>query len=59
MAGDKKHLEELYSLFNPKHIAFIGASEKSALGSMLYLPAFKESKWSQTFYPINPKYEKI
>ena len=47
------------SLFNPKHIAFIGASEKSALGSMLYLVAFKESQWASTFYPVNPKYEKI
>ncbi|GAF75562.1 unnamed protein product, partial [marine sediment metagenome] len=47
------------SLFNPRHIAFIGASEKSALGSMLYLVAFKESQWASTFYPVNPKYEKI
>ncbi|MBY9017264.1 MAG: CoA-binding protein [Candidatus Lokiarchaeota archaeon] len=47
------------SLFNPKHIAFIGASEKSTLGSMLYLVAFKESQWASTFYPVNPKYEKI
>lgn len=50
---------DLHSLFNPKHIAFIGASEKSTLGSMMYLPAFKDSKWSNTFYPINPKYDKI
>ncbi|MHA1104587.1 MAG: CoA-binding protein [Promethearchaeota archaeon] len=47
------------SLFNPKHIAFIGASEKSALGSMLYLTAFKESQWASSFYPVNPNYEKI
>ena len=47
------------SLFNPTHIAFIGASEKSALGSMLYLTAFKESKWASTFYPVNPRYEKL
>ena len=47
------------SLFSPQHIAFIGASEKSALGSMLYLEAFKESKWANTFYPVNPKYEKV
>lgn len=59
MVKDQKHYEELQSLFYPKHIAFIGASENSALGSMMYLPAFKESKWSNTFYPINPKYEKI
>lgn len=48
-----------HSLFNPKHIAFIGASEKSAFGSMLYLVAFKNSQWASTFYPVNPKYEKI
>ncbi|MHA1669188.1 MAG: CoA-binding protein [Promethearchaeota archaeon] len=47
------------SLFNPKHIAFIGASENSALGSMLYLTAFKKSQWASTFYPVNPKYEKL
>jgi len=47
------------SLFHPKHIAFIGASEKSAFGSMLYLTAFKESQWASTFYPVNPKYEKL
>jgi len=55
----ENHFEDLHSLFNPKHIAFIGASEKSTLGSMMYLPAFKESTWSNTFYPINPKYDKI
>ncbi len=55
----EKQFEDLYSLFNPKHIAFIGASEKSTLGSMMYLPAFKDSKWANTFYPINPKYDKI
>ena len=48
-----------HSLFHPKHIAFIGASEKSAFGSMLYLTAFKESQWASTFYPVNPKYEKV
>ncbi len=47
------------NLFNPKHIAFIGASENSAFGAMLYLPAFQDSKWKDTFYPVNPKYEKI
>ncbi|NHJ24625.1 MAG: hypothetical protein EAX89_08620 [Candidatus Lokiarchaeota archaeon] len=47
------------TLFSPKHIAFIGASEKSALGSMLYLEAFKDSKWADTFYPINPKYKTV
>ncbi len=47
------------TLFNPKHIALIGASESSAFGSMLFLTAFKNSNWSDTFYPINPKREKI
>jgi acetate---CoA ligase (ADP-forming) len=47
------------SLFHPKHIAFIGASEKSRFGAMLYLPAFKESIWANTFYPVNPKYDSI
>jgi acetyltransferase len=51
--------EDLNSLFYPEHIAFIGASEKSTLGSMMYLPAFKESRWVNTFYPINPKYDRI
>ncbi len=47
------------SLFHPKHIAFIGASEKSKFGSMLYLSAFKKSIWANTFYPVNPKYDRI
>ena len=47
------------SLFHPKHIAFIGASEKSRFGSMLYLPAFKTSIWAKSFYPVNPKYDTI
>jgi acetyltransferase len=51
--------KDLTSLFYPEHIAFIGASERSTLGSMMYLPAFKESRWVNTFYPINPKYDKI
>lgn len=57
----EKHekIEDLKTLFYPKHIAFIGASERSRLGSMMYLPAFKESIWSNTFYPINPKYDRI
>jgi len=53
---DLNHLE---TLFNPKHIAFIGASESSAFGAMLYLKAFQNSKWKETFYPVNPKREKI
>ncbi len=59
MVKDQKYFEDLNSLFYPKHIAFIGASENSRLGSMLYLPAFKDSIWSKTFYPINPKYSEI
>ncbi len=59
MVNDQKFFEDLNSLFYPKHIAFIGASESSRLGSMLYLPAFKDSIWSETFYPINPKYNEI
>ncbi|TXT62584.1 MAG: hypothetical protein BAJALOKI3v1_540002 [Promethearchaeota archaeon] len=51
--------EELKSLFYPEHIAFVGASENSAFGAMLYLPDFRDSRWSDTFYPINPKYEEI
>jgi len=51
--------ERFDSLFYPKHIAFIGASENSALGSMLFLPAFKDSLWEDTFYPVNPKREKV
>lgn len=57
---DKKHSFRTFdSIFNPEHIAFIGASEKSAFGSMLYLTSFKESKWKDTFYPVNPKADKI
>ena len=55
----KKESENLQSLFYPKHIAFIGASESSTLGSMMYLPAFKDSIWANTFYPINPKHKRI
>ena len=47
------------TIFNPKHIAFVGASEKSPFGAMLYLSAFKTSKWVNTFYPVNPKYDKV
>ena len=59
METQEKHFEDLNNLFYPKHIAFIGASERSRLGSMMYLPAFKDSIWSNTFYPINPKYDRI
>jgi acetate---CoA ligase (ADP-forming) len=56
---DALKFEQLKQLFYPKHIAFVGASESSRLGSMLYLKAFKDSKWKDTFYPVNPKYDKI
>ncbi|MFX0001955.1 MAG: CoA-binding protein [Candidatus Hodarchaeota archaeon] len=59
MNDSKKDTENLHSLFYPKRIAFIGASESSRLGSMMYLPAFKDSIWANTFYPINPKYDSI
>ena len=59
MILEKYKFSHFDSLFHPKHIAFIGASEKSVLGSMLYLKVFKESKWANTFYPVNPKHEKI
>ncbi len=53
------NIDQFDSLFNPRHIAFIGASEKSAFGSMLYLTSFKNSIWSDTFYPVNPMADKI
>ena len=51
--------KELKSLFYPENIAFIGASETSAFGAMLYLPDFKDSKWANNFYPINPNHNEI
>ena len=51
--------EKFETLFHPTNIAFVGASEKSTFGAMLYLSAFKTSKWKDTFYPVNPKYDKI
>ena len=59
MVDDQQDFDKFDTLFHPKHIAFIGASEKSALGSMLFLRSFKNSQWSETFYPINPRSEKI
>ena len=59
MNEHQSNFEDLISLFNPKHIAFIGASKNSTLGSMMYLNAFKNSKWSDTFYPINPNHDKL
>lgn len=59
MSSRQYDFKQFDRLFCPEHIAFIGASEKSALGSMLYLEAFKDSHWVDTFYPVNPKYEKV
>ena len=59
MVKVKHDFEKFDAIFYPKHIAFIGASENSKLGSMLFLTAFKKSGWSDTFYPVNPKYDKI
>ncbi len=46
-------------LFDPNRIAFIGASDNSKMGAMLYLKAFITSKWKERFYPVNPKRDKI
>jgi acyl-CoA synthetase (NDP forming) len=59
MAFKDLDFEKFDTLFHPTNIAFIGASEKSAFGAMLYLSAFKSSKWNDTFYPVNPKYDKV
>ncbi len=59
MPHSQEDFKKFDSVFHPKHIAFIGASESSRFGAMLYLPAFKDSKFSDTFYPINPKHEKV
>ena len=59
MAVKDIEFEKFATLFHPLNIAFIGASERSAFGAMLYLSAFKNSKWKDTFYPVNPKYDKI
>lgn len=59
MVEDQKYFEEFDSLFYPKHIAFVGASESSTFGSMMYLSAFKDSRWNNSFYPVNPKHTKI
>ena len=59
MPNYQDNSETLKAIFYPKHIAFIGASEQSKFGSMLYLSAFKESLWRDTFYPVNPKYEQV
>ncbi len=57
--NNNRENEELKSLFYPENIAFIGASETSAFGAMLYLPDFKDSKWANNFYPINPNHKEI
>ena len=59
MPHSQEDFKKFDTVFHPKHIAFIGASESSRFGAMLYLPAFKESKFSDTFYPINPKHDKV
>lgn len=59
MVGNMIDFNKFDNIFYPKHIAFIGASESSAFGAMLYLKAFKQSQWSETFYPINPKRDEI
>lgn len=59
MVFEQNDYEDFDTLFYPKHIAFIGASESSKFGSMLYLSAFKGSNWNDTFYPVNPKKETI
>ncbi|MHA1292429.1 MAG: CoA-binding protein [Promethearchaeota archaeon] len=59
MVDEQYDFEKFDTLFYPKHIAFVGASERSAFGAMLYLTSFKSSKWSDTFYPVNPKRDKI
>ena len=51
--------KKIDNLFHPKYIAFIGASESSTFGSMMYLTSFQNSQWVDTFYPINPKKDKI
>ncbi|MFX1497816.1 MAG: CoA-binding protein [Promethearchaeota archaeon] len=59
MISEEFAFEKFDSLFHPKAIAFIGASEQSRFGSMLYLNSFKDSKWTSSFYPVNPKYDKV
>ncbi|MFX1558588.1 MAG: CoA-binding protein, partial [Promethearchaeota archaeon] len=59
MVQNDPDFEKFDTLFYPKHIAFIGASEKSTFGSMLYLVAFKNSIWNDTFYPVNPNQDKV
>ncbi|MFX1447478.1 MAG: CoA-binding protein [Promethearchaeota archaeon] len=59
MAVKDLTFEKFDTIYHPKHIAFIGASEKSPFGAMLYLSAFKTSKWANSFYPVNPKYDKV
>ncbi len=56
---NKSDIDQIESLFYPKDIAFIGATESSTFGSMLYLKDFKDSEWSDNFYPVNPKHDEI
>ncbi|MFW9771577.1 MAG: CoA-binding protein, partial [Candidatus Thorarchaeota archaeon] len=59
MVSREYAFEKFDSLFYPKTIAFIGASEQSKFGSMLYLNSFKSSRWVSSFYPVNPKHDKV
>ncbi|MBY8988573.1 MAG: CoA-binding protein, partial [Candidatus Lokiarchaeota archaeon] len=59
MVSKDLSFDKFAKIFYPEHIAFIGASEKSTFGAMLYLSAFKTSKWANTFYPVNPKYDRV
>ena len=59
MVSKDLSFDKFAKIFYPEHIAFIGASEKSTFGAMLYLSAFKTSKWENTFYPVNPKYDRV
>lgn len=59
MVSTENDFKKFDTLFHPKHIALIGASQNSAFGSMLFLTAFEDSVWSDTFYPVNPKRDKI
>lgn len=49
----------LVSLFVPKNVAFIGASENSKMGTMYYMRGFEASIWKDKFYPVNPNEEKV
>ena len=60
---DMPHSSEDYStvktLFIPKRVAFVGASENAKMGTSYFMNAFKESKWKDSFYPVNPNQDKV